>query len=269
MTMLALALVRRRGCRGGAARPADRFDSAAAWKLLREQVDMGPRPAGSETSRRLAGGCGPAPGGRFQAVPGGLRNVIGRVPGRGDGYVVVGAHYDTKDVPGFVGANDGASGTAVAVQLARTIEPRSLRRSVVFALFDGEESPRGTPDAQFAERGLRGSRVAAPSLRDARAMILLDFVGDRDLGIPREGLSDAGLWRRPGRPRARPGRRAPSRPRSPRRSGRPPAVPRGGGALDRPDRLHVPLLAQALRRPLGGVGAQPRPDGRDRAAAAR
>ena len=67
---------------------------------------------------------------------------------------------------------------------------------VVFALFDGEESPRGTPDAQFAERGLRGSRVAAPSLRDARAMILLDFVGDRDLGIPREGLSDAGLWRR-------------------------------------------------------------------------
>ena len=96
-----------------------------------------------------------------------------------------------------MGANDGASGTAVAVQLARTIEPRSLRRSVVFALFDGEESLRGTPDAQFAERGLRGSRVAAPSLRDARAMILLDFAGDRDLGIPREGLSDAGSWRRP------------------------------------------------------------------------
>jgi hypothetical protein len=27
-------------------------------------------------------------------------------------------------------------------------------------------------------------------------MILLDFVGDRDLSIPREGYSDAGLWRR-------------------------------------------------------------------------
>ncbi|MBN1530733.1 MAG: Zn-dependent exopeptidase M28 [Thermoleophilaceae bacterium] len=198
--LLALALAGCGGAQGPAdepAEPADRFDSAAAWKLLREQVDMGPRPAGSETSRRLAERLrGLLPGGRFQAVPGGLRNVIGRVPGRGDGFVVLGAHYDTKDEPGFVGANDGASGTAVAVQLAREIRPRTLRRTVVFALFDGEESPRGTPDSQFAERGLRGSRVAAPGLSDARAMILLDFVGDRDLSIPREGLSDAGLWRR-------------------------------------------------------------------------
>ncbi len=129
-------------------------------------------------------------------MPGGLRNVIGRVPGRGPGYVVLGAHYDTKDMPGFVGANDGASGTAVAVQLARTIRPRTLRRTVVFALFDGEESPRGTPDSQFAQRGLRGSKVAARRCRDARAMVLLDFVGDRQLSIPREGLSNAGLWRR-------------------------------------------------------------------------
>jgi peptidase M28-like protein len=199
MTVVLLALA---GCGAEEAadepqRPVDRFDSAAAWKLLREQVDMGPRPAGSETSRRLAERLREQlPEGRFQPVPGGLRNVIGRVPGRGDRYVVVGAHYDTKDVPGFVGANDGASGTAVAVQLARELKPRTLRRTVVFALFDGEESPRGTPDAQFEERGLRGSKVAAPELRDARAMILLDFVGDRDLSIPREGYSDAGLWRR-------------------------------------------------------------------------
>ena len=179
------------------AKPADRFDSAAAWQLLREQVEMGPRPAGSPTARRLAERLRRLlPEGRYQAVPGGLRNVIGRVPGRGPGYVVLGAHYDTKDMPGFVGANDGASGTAVAVQLARTIRPRTLRRTVVFALFDGEESPRGTPDSQFAQRGLRGSKVAARQLRDARAMVLLDFVGDRQLSIPREGLSNAGLWRR-------------------------------------------------------------------------
>jgi glutaminyl-peptide cyclotransferase len=179
------------------AKPADRFDSAAAWRLLRGQVELGPRPAGSPAARRLAGRLRRLlPHGRYQAVPGGLRNVIGRVPGRGRGFVVLGAHYDTKDIPGFVGANDGASGTAVAVQLARTIRPHTLRRTVVFALFDGEESPRGTPDSQFAERGLRGSKVAAPRLRDARAMVLLDFVGDRRLSIPREGLSHAGLWRR-------------------------------------------------------------------------
>ena len=175
----------------------DRFDSAAAYGLLREQVDMGPRPAGSRASRRLAARLRRLlPGGRYQPVPGGLRNVVGRVPGRGQGFVVLGAHYDTKDAPGFVGANDGASGTAVAVQLARTIRPRTLRRTIVFVLFDGEESPRGTPDGLFAREGLRGSKVAAPRFRDARAMVLLDFVGDRRLRIPREGSSDKELWRR-------------------------------------------------------------------------
>ena len=95
-------------------------------------------------------------------------------------------------MPGFVGANDGASGTAVAVELARSIEPRTLRPTVVFVLFDGEESPRGTPDSEFGEHGLRGSKVAAPRSSHAEAMILLDFVGDRRLRIPHEGNSDAG-----------------------------------------------------------------------------
>ena len=177
-------------------RPAvDRFDGAAAFRLLREQVELGPRPAGSEASRRLGERLRRLlPGGRFQGVPDGLRNVIGTVRGREPGYVVVGAHYDTKDVPGFVGANDGASGTAIVTQLARTI--RRPRHTIQFVLFDGEESPRGTPDAAFEEEGLRGSRVAARAFRDARAMVLLDFVGDRRLRIPREANSRPGLWRR-------------------------------------------------------------------------
>ena len=79
-------------------------------------------------------------------MPGGLRNVVGFVPGRDPSRtVVVGAHYDTKDLPGFVGANDGAGGTALVVELARTVKPRELRPSVVFILFDGEESPRTQP----------------------------------------------------------------------------------------------------------------------------
>ena len=129
-------------------------------------------------------------------MPGGLRNVVGRIPGRGRGFVVVGAHYDTKDVPGFVGAVDGASGTAVALQLARTIRPRTLARTLVFVFFDGEESPRGSPDSRFEKDGLRGSKVAARRFRDARAMVLLDYVGNRRLRIPREGFSNAALWRK-------------------------------------------------------------------------
>lgn len=178
------------------ARPKlDRFDSAAAWRLLVEQVELGPRPAGSEASRALGERLRELlPRGRFQQVPRGLRNVIGTVPGRERGYVVVGAHYDTKDIDGFVGANDGASGTAVVVELARTV--RRPRHTIHFVLFDGEESPRGASDAHFAVRGLRGSKVAARRFRHARAMVLLDLVGDRRLRIPREGNSDEELWAR-------------------------------------------------------------------------
>jgi glutaminyl-peptide cyclotransferase len=174
---------------------ADRFDSAAAWRLLQDQVELGPRPAGSPASRQLAERLrGLLPEGRFQPVPGGLRNVIGTVRGREPGYIVVGAHYDTKDIDGFVGANDGASGTAVVTELARTI--KRPRHTIHFVLFDGEESPRGVDDAQFAEEGLRGSKVAARSFRRARAMVLLDFVGDRRLRTPREELSNLRLWSR-------------------------------------------------------------------------
>jgi glutaminyl-peptide cyclotransferase len=173
----------------------DRFDGAAAFRLLREQVELGPRPAGSEASQRLGERLRRLlPRARFQPVPGGLRNLVGTVRGREPGYIVVGAHYDTKDIPGFVGANDGASGTAIVTQLARTI--RRPRHTIRFVLFDGEESPRGTPDADFEEEGLRGSKVAAREFRDARAMVLLDFVGDRRLSIPREGFSRPRLWRR-------------------------------------------------------------------------
>ena len=192
--------------RGGDARAAervprpqvDRFDGRAAYASVRRQVAMGPRPAGSAASRRLGERIRRAlPRGRFQAVPGGLRNVVGTVPGRTPRrVVVVGAHYDTKDQPGFVGANDGASGTAVLLRLAREIRPRRLRPTVVFIAFDGEESPAGTPDEEFERFGLRGSKVAAPGLRRARAMILLDFVGEKNLRIRREFQSSAGLWRR-------------------------------------------------------------------------
>ena len=184
-----------RPARTTAAPTVNRFDGAAAFRLLRRQVELGPRPAGSPESRRLARLLKRiVPRGRYQEVPGGLRNVIGTVRGREPGYVVVGAHYDTKDIPGFVGANDGASGTAVVAELARSM--RRPRHTIQFVFFDGEETPRGVPDSQFERYGLRGSKVAAPAFSDARAMVLLDFVGDKNLAIRREQYSRAGLWRR-------------------------------------------------------------------------
>jgi hypothetical protein len=177
----------------------NRFDGAAAMHWVRLQLSYGPRPAGSPALRRLSERLKHAlPHGHFQSVPGGLRNIIARVPGKDpDDVVVVGAHYDTKDIPGFLGANDGAAGTAAVVELARHLKPRQIDPTVVFALFDGEESPGDTPDSEFEAKGLRGSKIASRSFEGkAREMILLDFIGNKDLRIPREQSSDVGLWAR-------------------------------------------------------------------------
>lgn len=185
---------------GLAPRPAvDRFDAARAFDLLRHQVEaIGPRPAGSPAARRLARWArARLPRGRLEAVPGSdpdspLQNVVGTLPGRRPA-VLVAAHYDTVDTPeGMPGANDGAAGTAVVLELARALRPRRGAREVRFVLFDGEEAPG---DRDFLRRGLRGSRAHARAhARGIGEMILLDYVGDRELSLPREGSSDPALW---------------------------------------------------------------------------
>src|SRR5205085_12449950 len=67
----------------GGAGAVDRFDGARAFALVRQQVEVGPRPAGSAASRRLAERLRRLlPGGRFEAVPGGLPHLGGTLLGR-------------------------------------------------------------------------------------------------------------------------------------------------------------------------------------------
>jgi hypothetical protein len=179
----------------------DRFDGTRAFALLREQVrKYGWRPAGSRALRRLAARLrAQLPRGRFEPIPGHprLRNVVGSVPGRAPA-IVVGAHYDVEATPeGFVGANDGAAGTAAVVWIARALAraPRAAGdRAVRFVLFDGEEEPAGCRD--FLSCGLRGSKAyVARHASDVRSLILLDYIAQkRGLSFPREGGSDADLW---------------------------------------------------------------------------
>jgi len=178
----------------------NRFFSGRAYGDVRAQVALGPRPAGSPASRRLGDRLRASlPNGRFEGVPGGLRNVVGHLPGSRPA-VVIASHYDTKDIPGFVGANDGAAGTAAVLELSRQF--RAYRRragapELRFVLFDGEEVPAGAPEAEFYRHGLRGSKAyAARHRREIRALILLDFVGDRSLSLPREAGSNPTLWAR-------------------------------------------------------------------------
>jgi glutaminyl-peptide cyclotransferase len=178
------------------ARHFDRFDEDRAWSWLERQVDLGPRPAGSAQSRKLAAQIRKAlPHGRYQAVPKGLRNVVGTTPGKDPSrVVVVAAHYDTKEIKDFVGANDGAGGTAALIELARGIKPRTLRPTIVWIALDGEEAPGPSDSGDFEKNGIRGAKVAAAKYKDAEAMILLDFVADKRLSTPREGNSDIALW---------------------------------------------------------------------------
>jgi glutaminyl-peptide cyclotransferase len=195
---LALLLLAGSPSAAAPARTGERFDEDAAWTFLERQVALGPRPAGSLSSRQLASLLrASVPHGRFQAVPGGLRNVVGTLPGRDPSrFVVVGAHYDTKDLPDYLGANDNASGVAVVRQLARSLRPRTLRPTIVFVFFDGEETPAGVPDSQILRHGLRGSKTAARRFRRADAMILLDLVGDPQLRLRRDVRTNAALWTR-------------------------------------------------------------------------
>ena len=203
---IAVAVVLLAGSGDGKAETAvkvDRFDADAAWSLTKLQVGYGQRPAGSPQLRKLAVQLkARMHGGSFEPIPGqpGLRNVVGRLPGRAPA-IVVGAHYDTLTTPkGFVGANNGAAGSAIVVELSRDLaklpRPRNAR-AVTFVLFDGEEPPSGLPedDPSFSSSGLRGSRAyVAAHPGQTKAMILLDYVANKGLQLPREGTSNPALW---------------------------------------------------------------------------
>jgi glutaminyl-peptide cyclotransferase len=179
-------------------RPVDRFDGARAFAFLKRQVELGPRPAGSKASRELAALIkARLPHGRYEKVPGGLRNVVGHLPGTKPA-IVLGAHYDTKDTPaGFLGAEDGAGGTAEMLEVARRLRAMKApagASEIRFVAFDGEECP-GSDDSDFLACGVRGSKAYAKRhAKQVGQMVLLDFVAQKDLSIPRDQTSDPGLW---------------------------------------------------------------------------
>lgn len=179
----------------------DRFDQRHAFSLLSRQVRVyGHRPAGSSASRALARDLASRlPGGRLEPLSSDprLANVTGVIPGRKPA-ILLAAHYDTEARPSdFVGANDGAAGTAAVLALARALSEQKVRggREIRFALFDGEEEPAGSKD--FYRDGLRGSRNYLSRHRDeVGQVILLDYVANRGLRLPRESSSDPRLWAR-------------------------------------------------------------------------
>lgn len=212
------------GCQGGAATPqaAPRelppFDAARAWRLLQEQVEFGPRPSGSPANVKLrdwivadleASGLAPvreafvaehAPGG-----PIAMENVYADLEaapgpkGQPAPMIVIGAHFDTKKLPfEFVGANDGASGVATLLELARVLKagptpPVSYR----FLFLDGEEAVRRDwqdPDNRYGSRHHVSELTKKKgALKRVKAFVLIDLVGDADLVLEQDMTSTSKL----------------------------------------------------------------------------
>src|SRR3954471_8565425 len=206
LAVLALAGVVLAGCGGSSSSDqSNRFDGARAMALIKRQVAVGQRPAGSPQLRKLADELRPMlPDGAFEPFSSsgpqqGLRNIVGVLPGRSPA-ILIGAHYDSEYHPkGFVGANDSAAGTAALIELARRL-PSELpkdHREIRFVLFDGEEDPPGCSDKDFEFCALRGSRAyVAAHPGQVGDMILLDYIADKGATFPREGNSSPALWNR-------------------------------------------------------------------------
>lgn len=185
----------------------DAVSGDRALRFATEFADLGPKVSGTPESAAAAdwllarfsdagvqaarypftddAPAGPSP---FCNVIATLPPAPGTVPpGAAPRLLLVAAHYDTKSgIPGFVGANDSASGVAVLLELARVWSANPLPGTEIrLACLDGEECA-----VEYGPRdGLHGSRHWAESLESTgdlpriRAFILLDMVGDADLTL--------------------------------------------------------------------------------------
>jgi len=204
---------------------ASGFDPQRAFEHVRKQIDLGPRPAGSTELQRAKAylvsefkACGLAvteqpfetdtPRGRIRFV-----NVIAR-PRDGESdrplggakpRLLLASHYDTKWLPDtrFVGANDGASSTATLLEIARVIAAKKFQpkgHSLEFVVFDGEEAIKeySSKDGLYGSRHyVEQAKLKSPrgEITHIRALILMDMIGDRELGVQLPH-ADADLTRR-------------------------------------------------------------------------
>lgn len=186
--------------------PVEAFNGARAFQLVAKQLSFGPRIPGSQAhAQQLDWMQAEAEGlgwtverqeGEMMGHP--LTNLIVK-RGSGEAFLMLGAHYDSRiladhdpdpakrsqPVPG---ANDGASGVAVLLELARILPP-DLDLEIWIVFFDLEDNG-GIPGWDW----ILGSRYFAQNLeRHPEKFVLVDLVGDRDLSLPVERNSDEAL----------------------------------------------------------------------------
>ena len=182
------------------------FDSDFAFKILTQLTEFGDRPAGSENNFKQAEfiaktaseyGAKVVKQEFMELTPEGKKkmiNVVAEIKGRKPGFIVAGCHFDTKKFSSpsdFSGANDGASGAAVLLGCIKAFKEsgRAPLYSIRFVFFDGEECLY----SYSANDGLHGSRhyvktlEQSGELKDCKAAVIVDMVGDKDLVMTLSG----------------------------------------------------------------------------------
>ena len=186
---------------------AQHFDGARALEYTREFVSIGPRwptsanHAKAEAFLRAHLQHDQLEEDAFTANtpigPVNMRNFIVRFPGKRDGVIVLGTHYETnyylKNI-NFVGANDGGATTGLLLAIADELRAQVARGkqldgySVWLVFFDGEEAIKSwsQSDSTYGSRHLAARWGRDGTLGKLKAFILADMIGDKDLDIQRE-----------------------------------------------------------------------------------
>ena len=128
-----------------------------------------------------------------------MHNFIVRFPGKKDGVIVLGSHYETnyplRNI-NFVGANDGAATSGLLMAIADELRGKKLEGySVWLVFFDGEEAIEhwSASDSTYGSRHLAAKWSSDGTARRIKAFMLADMIGDKDLDIQRETRSTGWL----------------------------------------------------------------------------
>ena len=185
------------------------FSGTAAFNYTKAVTEFGPRPPGSAANRRLQTyietqlrntGCEIIEDSFRAKTPVGavsMKNIIARFTGSSGKIIAITGHYDTKTIAGqrFVGANDGGSSTGFLLELARVLGAERRTDEIDLVWFDGEEAygEWSAADSVYGSRHLAAKWAADGTLSRVKALINVDMIGDKDLGILYESNSSPDL----------------------------------------------------------------------------
>ena len=178
------------------------FSGQRAYQSVVQQVGLGPRITGSAANQQLGdqvlaelsanGWLTQTQSFSYQQTT--VRNLAG-MKGEGKDVVILGAHYDSRrradkdtghpDQP-VPGADDGASGVAVLLELSRVLQFEKLDKQVWLVFFDAEDN--GDLDGWD---WIVGSTYYANSLTiTPTAVVVIDMIGDQQQTLYQERNSN-------------------------------------------------------------------------------